>query len=389
LRTRIVVIDGVPTQEIGEPSDHELEVLELTALVEEQREIEVKDLMDRLIFQPIDVRSDPLFKTWLLRLDDEDYVLIAAMEHIISDGVSKGIFLRDLLDAYVQVCSGRGFSFPGIPIQFPEYALSQRSAEKAWAEKHKAWWTEHFSGCQRLRFPADERLAAAGNTGRQGLGFAPFHIGKELKMRLLEWCRQKRTTLAMGVFTAYAGFVLHWCNASDAVLLYETDGRFSPRFQNTIGYFASRLYLRTKIIDEDRFVDLMSRLTREYCDALEHADNSLIEARLPAPEFTGNTCFNWLVQDPGSDHFDLASPQHGISCSHIFFEKRTIADLDMDHEPMIGLLEGEDGIRGYLQFPFSRFCAETMEEFTQHFLIFVRTLLAKPDSRLKDILPRI
>jgi hypothetical protein len=383
LRTRIVVCDGVPAQEISESGDCELEVRDLTTVSEPFREAEVNRLIEELILEPIDVTVGPLFQARLLALGEDEYVLILVMEHIISDGFSRNLLLRDLFLAYTQGLNGRAFSLPEMPAQFADYAVSQRSGAKSWVEKHGTYWNEHLTGCQRLRFPDDQCLQTS---SAFGWGAVHLHIGRSLKAELREWCRLRRTTLAMSVFTAYVGLTLSWCNASESVIQYQSDGRVSPDLQNIIGYFASILYLRIELHENDTFVDLMTRVTEEYCNAYKHADFSYMLAQIPRPEFTRNTGFNWQPQESlNSNPFDPNGLEGKITCLPIRFAHPMVRSLELDGEPSVSLFDADDEIVGDVYFPRNRFSISTMEKFGRNFMLFIEKLLREPEKRVKEI----
>jgi len=278
LRTRIVHRDGVAVQQVGKLNDFVLELEDLTALPTQVQEKNVLRIIDELILQPIDVSVDLLFGARLIRLGQDEHVLIVVMEHMISDASSMGIFLHDLFAAYTQILRSEAVSLPDIPVQFADYAIWQQSTLNRFREKHESYWNERWAGCGRLRFPERKDIPAANRSGWECI---PIHIDKDLKTELREWCRLRRTTMVMTIFAAYVGLVLRWCNAPKAVFVFQSDGRFSPKIEKAIGFFASALYLRIELHDEDTFVDLANQVAREYYQAYEHSDSCYMEAQLP------------------------------------------------------------------------------------------------------------
>lgn len=385
LRTRIVVLDGLPMQEIYESSDCDLEVEDLTELSESFRDVEVQRRIERLILEPIDVALGPLFGVQILRIRDDEHVLIVAMEHMISDMFSMTILLRDIFTAYMQALRGEASSLPEITTQFADYAAWQRHAQNAWIENHGAYWNEHLKGCQRLRFPEHKGVQT---TTRSGWAKVSLQVGRDLKAQLGEWCRLARTTLVMCIFTAYVALVLRWCNAPESVIQYQSNGRVNPDIENTIGYFASALYLRIALLEDDRFVDLLKRVAEEYCRAYEHADSSYMSAQVPRPEFTRNTVFNWIVAGSKIDSFGLDRLDHSVMCSPVPFEHPmlTLTNLENDFEPCIAFSETEDEIICDVYFPANRFSVDTMERFGRNFLMILGVLRSQPELRVKDIL---
>jgi hypothetical protein len=382
LRTRIVVLDGVPMQEISESDDCELKLNDLTELSESFREAEVKRIIEQLILEPIDVAVGPLFGMRLLRLQDDDHVLIVVMGHMISDESSISILLRDLFTAYMQALKGRAFSLPAIPVQFADFAVWQRIVQTSWIERHLRYWT-WLSESRWLKFPEDQRLQTE---SRPGWGTVRLQIGSDLKAELREWCRLRQTTLVMSVFTAYVGLVLRWCGVSEAMIRYVTDGRVSPKIENTIGFFASVLYARVALYEGDSFVDLINRVTEAYCQANEHADFSYMAAQVPRPDFTRSTAFNWVPQGSKIDLSDLDGTEYTMKCSPVRFAHPMARNLELDGEPSVLLFDADDEIVGDVYFPLNRFSMDTMERFGRNFLVFIRAMLRQPEEHVKNIL---
>jgi hypothetical protein len=185
LRTRIVVIDGIPMQEVAESVACELELCDLTGFSEGLRETEIQRLIESYILQPIDVAVDLLVGVRLLRIRDDEHVLIMAMEHMISDMFSMNILLRGVFAAYMHTLKDRDWSLPEIPFQFADYAVQQRNTHASWAKKHGTYWNDFLSGCQRLRFPNDK---ISPTTTEAGWGIVSVSIGIELKKELRLCC---------------------------------------------------------------------------------------------------------------------------------------------------------------------------------------------------------
>jgi hypothetical protein len=382
LRTRIVMCNGAPAQEILPTVDCELKVEDLTTLSERFQKVEINRIIEYLILKPIDVAVAPLFVVRLLRLCQDEHVLIVAMEHMISDAFSLGILLRDLFTAYIQAVKGNPISLPPVQVQFSDYAVWQRSAQTSWIEKHGKYWNERLKGFQRLRFPVDDFLPTSPCLGWGGVR---LQIDESLKAELSQWCRLRQTTLVMGVFTAYVGLLLRWCNVSEALIQYQTDGRFSPKLLNTIGYFASVLYLRIKLLESDRFVDLLNQVINEFFKAYEHADSSYVEAQIPRPDFTRNSSFNWVPQSQQAESLEFVGSENAIVTSAVSFENSMLRNVERDTEPMVLLYDADRGVAGSIYFPQNRFSAATIERFGRNFQKFIGTLLRQPEGRVTAI----
>lgn len=413
LRTQFQVYDGAPVQEVLERGDRELRFVDLSHILPQSVDAEIDREIDASILTSIDVSSGPLFEIKLLRLGERDHVLIIATEHIISDMWSLNVLSRDLFQSYVQALTTHEPYLPELPINFGEYAASQRREQSEWLKRHGSYWNDRLAGFGRLTFPVDE---IAPQECRAGWGMSPVNLGPRLTAELREWCRGKRTTVVLSMLTAYVALVLRWCKVSATVVRYEASGRDDPLVQDVIGYFTYPLYLLVALVNGDTFSDLLVRVTEEYCLATEHADRSYLEAQLPRPEFSRNTAFNWVprgtaVFPPLLDGTALALQRSSRPVVNPFLKT-----LERDTEPFIlfgedclaapaamgernrnetivsgrkefgGIqLEAEEEIAGGVYFPQNRFSTATMAKFGRNFVRFVEVLARDPERRIATI----
>ena len=388
LRTRIVVTAGIPAQVIEEDVQHELVIDDLSGLETHSCAEEIRRAIDIMILEPINVAEGPLFGARLLRAGHSEHVLILVMEHIVSDAFSMNILLRELIDGYTQASQGREFSLPAIPVQFADYAVWQRELHGSRHCKRATYWDERLAGCERLKFPRDRSVSTR---ALKGWGTTPLRIGRELKNEMRSWCRLKRTTLVMSVFTAYVALVLRWCHGSEGIFLFQSDGRNNPLIEHTIGFFATVLYLRIELHAGDTFVGLMERIREEYCNAYSHADFSDMLARVPRPEFTRNTAFNWVPLGAKTDASEPRDLQDVIAWVPVPFEHPMLKNApapesaDCDNEPSLLLYDCDEEIAGHLSFPRSRFSTAEIERFGCNFVEFIRALLRDPEADVSRV----
>jgi len=382
LRTRIVVSNGVAVQRITRDIECEVRVDDLTSFPKELQESEAERLIEQLILEPVDIGVAPLFAVQAIRLGQAEHLLVAAFEHMISDAESVSIFVRELLMAYTQAVRGESFALPEVPVQFSEYALLQRAAEKSWIEKHADYWTARLDGCPIARFPVD---SPASGDSDSWLDSVPLRIPSELKAQLSEWSRLRRTTIVMTVFTVYVALVLRWCGAPESVIQYQSNGRYSPKFENTIGYFASAFYLRVGLQPGDTFVDLLNRITRVYCEAFEHADSSYLTAQGRCAELTRSPSFNWSTRVSKTQLSQLDFSGANIRCSPFPWRRVNCIKLGADREPGVHFYDSDTEIIGKCFFSSSQFSAATMVGFVRNFLSLLRVLLQHPDMQVSDV----
>lgn len=377
LRTTIERVDGALVQRVSPQPRVDLEAHDLTLVPESQQAAELQRLFERFILEPVDLARGPLWGLLIAQLAPTDHVLLVAMEHAISDAASVNLLLRELLAFY----ENRGEALPALSIQYVDYAAWQRRAADVWYQAHGRYWERRLAAAQRVRFPGS-RPSSERTPGR---GMVPLLIEPGLKRQLMEWCRARRTTLAMSVFTAYVALVLRWCATDDAVFRYQIDGRSRPELQGVIGYFASLLHLRIQPQDQETFADLLQRVTREYCNAYEHADHGYVDAHLPKPDFSCNTTFNWVPQAYGRDILDDAAARPPVTGTLWPFTNPVFDLIDKDSEPMVLLFDTDDAVAGGLYFSRDRFERPAMEAFAEDFSRALNVLLHAPESRIADL----
>jgi hypothetical protein len=381
LRTRIVVVNGAPEQCVDEPAPYRLDVVDLTRHVAD-RDAQIERLIREFAVEPVNVAVGPLFATRLLELSHDEHVLVVALEHIVADGYSLDLLMRDLFAIYSH--GGHAHSLAPVAIQLADHAVWQQKAQAAQLERRGACRTDRLAGCSRLRsVHRNESLDLLAPSWAR----MRFSIDAQMKSDLLKWSRAHSTTIVLGTLTAFAALVLRWYDASDAVIPYQTDGRFSPLLENSIGYFAAVLPLRVQSRDDDTFLDLLSRLTEEYCVAFEHADLSCLDSGIPLPPYAGNPAFNWVPHALGA-HQDLHGTDATLTFSPVPFAISCdmLADsLDWDHEPVVLLQESKSTIEGTVVFSARRVASDVMRRFQRNFLLLLRELVERPEQRIRHV----
>ena len=382
LRTRIVIFEGVPIQKMEQSADCLLQFEDLECLPVENRESEVSHVVERILLQPVNVHSLPVIRAQLLKIRDDAHVLIVSIEHLFADQYSMSLLLRDLFSTYFSKLIGATPSLPSITMQFADFANWQRQSSSSWYTRHRAYWEPRLRVYGRQPFPVEGALTLPGDSQWE---LIHFDIDKKMTADLRAWCKSRYTTLVLSVFTAYAALVLRWCKTTKAIFPYEIDGRVSPKIENTIGYFASVLYLEIDLPDGASMDALLKQIKERYCDAYEHADSSYIEALIPRPEFTRNGLFNWASHGPSISHSLPSDCVELLSFEPFPVDPRIKSNLHRDTEPIMFFIEGTEAILGGFQFQAARLSSSAAQRFIQCFQIFLRTLLTQPERRIDEI----
>lgn len=384
LRTRIVIVDGVPEQRIDAPTAAHLEVIDLTEIAHGALEAEAQRLVEDLVNEPVDMAVGPAFKARVLTLASHDNVLIAAVDHVVADGSSLDLLIRDLWMAYAQGLHGACLSLPAVHAQMADYAVWQRSTGPAWIEKHGDHWNERLSGTSRLQLPVEN---IAGEVTASKWIELPICLEAPLRAGLREVSRREHSTLVMTVLATYVAVLLRWCEARETVVGFMTTGRTRPEIENTVGFFASTLYLRVELTARDTFRDLLRRVTEEYLTALAHQDFGLLPLSMRAAQLPGRPNFNWYrseTKPPAARRTgDMAMRARPFPFKRAAREMQGDGDLDIyGGQPWLMLGDTGHVITGCVLYRPVQFRSSTMLQFAQTLRLFARMFSAEPRTRV-------
>lgn len=380
LRTTFTIVDGRPVQVIAPFLALTLPIVDLREFSESEREAEVKRLVTSEAQRPFDLAEGPLVRATVLRLGEKEHVGLLTMHHIVSDGWSTGILIREMAILYEAFCSGRPSPLPGLPIQYADFAHWQRQ----WLagevlETQLAYWKRQLGEAPPLlEMPTDHPRPTV-QTFRGAHQSLP--IPNNISAGLKALGRQQGTTLFMTLLAVFKILLHCYTRQDDIILGTPIANRNRLETEGLIGFFVNTLVLRTDLSGDPDFRELLSRV-REVClGAYAHQDlpferlveelhlernlsrNPLFQvmfvlqnAPLETLELPGLT-LNPLEVDSGTTHFDL-----------------TLHIADTGHELIATLAYNTD-----------LFEAATIIRMLRHFQTLLETACAFPDRRLSEL----
>jgi len=269
LRTRIVAIDGALYQEIDEPTELRLDIVNLLADTSGSAELKAKCYLDSLFCQRVDLATGPLSNFWLLQLAESEHVLAVAIHHIMVDGAGIVTFFRELWETYREMLHGRQLLPHVATRQYPDYATWQKCDVSQLRERREAHWSARLSGADILRMPCGVCMPdiTPYSTAQMQISF-----GETVSAALQELARSERTTSSIVVATLFAVTMARWCGQDDFVLPFGFSGRDRDSQFDVIGLFATTLLLRITLTRGDTFLDVLERVDREFLSACENFD---------------------------------------------------------------------------------------------------------------------
>ena len=310
LRTRIIEIDGEPVQQIVSPLTLTLPVIDLSYLPEEQAEAEVQRLSVDDARQPYNLENAPLMRAKLLRLDEQEHVLILNFHHIVCDGSSLIIFYHELATLYEAFLDGKVSSLPSLPVQYADYAVWQHEwLQGEVLESQLAYWKRQLgTGLTTLNLPTDyERPVVQTYRGARLTRTLCEEVTKALK----ELSRQQGVTQFMTLLATVDILLFRHTGQDDIIVGSTIAGRNRPETEGLIGFFINALALRTDLSGNPTFLELLKRV-REVClDAYTHQDlpfERVVEEINPQRDLSRNPLFQVMFNMADTSERTLTLP---------------------------------------------------------------------------------
>ena len=256
LRTRFLATNGEISQIIETEVEVEVPVVDLGSESLEMREGAARRLIQKEINAPFDLQSVPLWRVKLFHLGDQDHIVVLVLHHIISDGWSMGVMLREVSLLYSAFVSGQPSPLPELPLQYADFSEWERESMQGKAfEKELAYWKAHLSGTTALNLPYDRPKLSPSYSGRGGS--YGFRVEGRLAEKLRSLTQQQNASLNMTLLAVYQTLLYRYSGQQDIVVGCIAARRNWPAVQGIIGYFANPLVIRTRLSGEWSFYQLL------------------------------------------------------------------------------------------------------------------------------------
>ncbi|HLL47758.1 MAG TPA: amino acid adenylation domain-containing protein, partial [Longimicrobiaceae bacterium] len=271
LRTRFPERGGEPVQRIEPARPVPLPLVDVAGLGGAAGEEELARLAAREARRPFDLAAGPLLRAAAVRLGTDDAAVLLTMHHVVSDGWSLGILVRELSALYAGHARGEDARLPELPVQYADFAVWQRAwLSGAVLERQLAFWREELRGAPPLlELPADQpRPAVMGDGG----GRVDFRVDAETAAGVRALARREGATPFMALLAAWQLLLARWSGQEDVVVGTPVAGRSRLETEGLIGFFVNTLALRGDVSGEPTFSELLRRVRGRTLTAYAHQD---------------------------------------------------------------------------------------------------------------------
>ncbi|WP_417831814.1 amino acid adenylation domain-containing protein [Terasakiella sp.] len=385
LRTSFPLKDGTPVQKIHADLSLVLEKSDLSAMDTDTRELHIQNTIETECLTPFDLQTAPLIRGQLLKVSDEEHILLLSMHHIVSDGWSIGIIGRELSVLYKAFPNNKSADLPELDIQYGDFSQWQKS----WMEgtdyrQQLDYWITHLKDAPHiLDLPTDyARPALQTYHGKTHTTYLSGNVQKTLH----QIAREAGGTLFMPLLAAFALHIRSYSAQNDLIIGSPIANRNRPEVEDLIGFFANTLPLRLQINTTETFTDLLKQVQSETLKAYENQDvpfekiveNLNIErdlSRSPLAQVV------FVLQNaPLHASGSTTAALDGLTLEPIAFETGTVR-LDLE----VHVWEERSGLKVEYIYNTDLFAPETIARMAANFEAVLLSVCAKHDAPLCHI----
>ncbi|MFN6534907.1 MAG: amino acid adenylation domain-containing protein [Nostoc sp. EkiNYC01] len=374
LRTTFTIVNGEPVQIIADFIKLSLPVIN----IESHSNLAVEKLLTQESQQPFDLIQGPLFRAKLLRLAQQEHILLLEMHHIISDGWSTEVLLQEIALLYKAFLNKTASPLPEISIQYKDFAHWQRQwLQGEILENQLSYWKQQLADIPTvLQLPTDRPRPAV----QSSRGLHQFvELPKTLLDQLKAIARQEGVTLFMLLLAAFGTFLYRYTGQDDIPIGSPIANRNSQQLKGLIGFFVNTLVLRTDLSGNPTFQQLLSRVRTSALEAYKHQDltfDQLVEALNPERNVSHTPLFQVMFDFRNAP---LLPEMPDLVASQLKVENET-AQFDLS-------LSVEVGQRLMVSFEYNTdlFDSTTIARMLQHFQNLLSGIVANPQTQLSDL----
>ncbi|KAG0195874.1 hypothetical protein BGX28_000459, partial [Mortierella sp. GBA30] len=355
LRTFFVTINGQPQVQLL-PADQQLPLPFYDLSEEKDKEGKLKDLSTKEVVEPFDLAKGPLVRACLIQLADDEHVFMLTQHHIISDGWSIGVLMRELSELYSSFSVGGSDPLQPLGVQYPDYAAWQRQ----WLtgdrlQEQGAYWRETLAGAPvSIDLPTDRpRPSMQSHVG----AYVPIHLDAQISQVLRGFSQKHGTTMFMTVLTAWSAVLSRLSGQTDIVIGTPSANRNHHQVEQLIGFFVNTLALRIDLSGEPSTNQLLERVRQSTVAAQAHQDlpfEQVVEIAQPPRRMDQTPLFQVLFAWQNNDVVPLHLP--GVEAEFVD-QSYDIAKFDLELE----LYEDKEQIFGSLRYATALFNRDTIE----------------------------
>ncbi len=379
LRTSFQVVNGEPVQKIHSESDpdvcaFQIEYWDINAGNQpDNQDRFIREIISGFI-KSFELKKAPLLKAGLIRLTADKHILLFDMHHIISDGISMGLLIKEFAGLYNHEI------LPELRIQYKDFSEWQNQLISSEVfQKQEAYWLHKFSGeIPVLELPTDYPRPVIQSFSGNRIGFT---MSAAVTQKLNGLATQTGATMYMVLLAAYTTLLYRYTGQTDIIVGSPIANRTHADMQNIIGMFVNTLSLRNYPAGDKEFIEYLNEVKQNALDAYENQDyqfEELVEKLDLKRDVSRNPLFDTMLVLQNMEMAALEIP--GLKFTPYQFENR-VAKFDLT----LTASETTNGIHVEFEYCTALFKQETIERMAGHFANILESVTGNPEVRLAAI----
>jgi acyl carrier protein len=379
LRTTFAVTDEGPVQVIAAPGPTPMPIIDLSQIDEQRREGELLRLAHDEAALPFDLASGPLLRVRLLRLGPQEHVLLFTLHHIVGDGWSMSVLVKEVAALYSAFSESRLVTLPEPTIQYADFAHWQRRRlDGDVLEELLAYWKDQLRELPSMDLPSDRPRPSvlSFRGGRQRVV-----LGEGLTAAIKSLSAQEGTTLFMILLAAFQALLCRYSGQDDIVVGSNIAGRNRKEIEGLIGFFINNLVLRTDLSGNPTFRQLLGRVRDVCLNAYAHQDlpfDLLVEELQPDRSLSHNPLFQVMFNLQNMPASNLELP--GLTLTPLNVHTQT-SRFDLT----LNMWDAKQVIVGSMEYSTDLFNDGTITHILDYFQMLLEEVTADPDKAIDDI----
>ena len=364
----------------GEPIQQVHEDVVLAIPITPTKEDDVADQLKLIVKRPFSLQTPPLIRVELLQVAADDHLLVIVMHHIVSDGWSMNILVREIATLYHALAGNYPNPLPQLPIQYPDFAAWQRSwLQGEVLQEQLDYWQQRLANAPATLdlptdFPRPAMQSYAGATYRHNL---PTGMSEHI----IQFSRQANATPFMTLIAAYQLLLARYSGQNDIVIGSPIANRNRQEIENLIGFFVNMLVLRTQIDVDDNFHTVLAQVRQNALDGYAHQDvpfEKLVDVLNISRDMSYTPIFQaaFILQNAPRSEIDLGN----VTMSVVPAEGNT-AKYDLT----LTVLDTEKGFRLLWEYCTDLFAEETIQRLATHFVYLLENVLTNPQQPVAEL----
>ncbi|MEX2592395.1 MAG: amino acid adenylation domain-containing protein, partial [Anditalea sp.] len=375
-RTVIHEKDGLKEQLVMDADSWQLSVVEGQKY---QQDAEIMQNIEQFVQEPFDLSNDFMMRARLIRLGNQDHVLVLVMHHIAFDGWSYSVLIKELEALYKAYPENLNSALVSLPFQHGEYALWQRKLIRGkFIEEKTSYWKNKLAGAVTLQLPTDHAKLSSSSTSTKG-AVSQFRIDSILSGKIRAIAKQEGATLFMTLLAAFKVLLYRYSSQEDICVGTVMAGRQQTETEDLIGYFINTLPLRSQLDGKASFTDLLEQIKNTTLDAYANQEvpfERIVAAVAVERVENQNPLFQvmFLLQNvPEVPQLNL----NGASVSKMEVPQKT-SKFDLT----FSLTETAEGLMGTVEYRTDLYQEQTIEKMMGHYQQLLHSITGNPEASI-------